>query len=121
MWKITIIANTFFMILFWIASELAITPAYNNFIQYPRGGKATILPLATGIALYVIKFVVVLPIVWAIISFFIYKFTRQKTTADRNEYLLVFTSITIFVGFSMLVFFGLAGILPYLWIGTVVK
>ena len=121
MCKITIIANTFLMILFWIASELAISPAYNHFIQYPRGGKTIILPLTTEIALYMSRFAVALPIVWAILSFFIYRFTRQKTTADRNEYLLVFTSITISVGFSTLIFFGLGGVLPFLRIGAVIK
>ena len=121
MWKITIIANALVMFLFWIASELAIALAYNNFVQYPEAGGAIALPLVTSIALSARKFSVTLPIVWSLVSFFIYKFTRQKTTADRNEYLLVFTSITIFVGFSMLIFFGSAGVLPYLQIGMVVK
>lgn len=121
MWKITIIANALYMILFWIAGDLVLALAYNHFVQYPEVGGAIALPLVTRIALSARKFTAVLPIVWAIASFFIYKFSEKKTTSERNEYLLVFTSITIFVGFSTLLFFGLAGLLPYLLIGIVIK
>jgi len=121
MWKIAIIANALVMFLFWIASELAIAFAYNHFVQYPEAGAAIVLPLVTEIALSARKFSVTLPIAWSLVSVFYYRFIRQKITSDRNEYLLIFTAITIFIGFSMLIFFGLAGILPYLRIGMVIK
>ena len=120
MWKIIIITNALVMFLFWIASELAIAFAYNHFVQYPEGGVIA-LPLVTAIALSVRRLSVTVPIAWSLVSFFYYKFTKKKTPADRNEYLLIFTVITILVGFAMLIFFGLAGILPYLKIGQVIK
>jgi uncharacterized membrane protein YwzB len=121
MWKIVIIANALVMFLFWIASELAIALAYNHFVQYPGAGGVIVLPLITSVALSARKFSVTLPMAWSLVSFFYYKFTKQKKPADRNEYLLIFTLITVCIGFSILAFFGLAGILPYLRIGMVIK
>lgn len=121
MWKITVITNAFLMVLFWIASRIAIALAYSNFVEYPSNGDVIALPMITRLALAAFRFAVAIPMVWALVSFVIYKFTRKKTTADRNEILIAFTSVTIFLGFLMLVFFGLAGILPYLRIGMVAK
>ena len=121
MWKIIIAVNALVMFLFWAAGELAIAIAYNHFVQYPEACGVIVLPLITSIALSTRKFSVALPIAWSLVSFFYYKFIRQKIPAERNEYLLIFTSITVCIGFSMLIFFGLAGILPYLKIGQVIK
>ena len=112
MWRITIIANSLLMFLFWVTSIIAITPAYNHFVQYSEAGNA--LPIPTELAISVRMFAIAIPVAWVLLSFFIYKNTRTKTPEHRTEYLLAFTSVTLVSGFSMLIFFILSGILPYL-------
>ncbi len=121
MLKISITACALIMFLFWIISELAISIAYNHFVQYPVNDVVTSLPLITDIALSVRKSSVILPVVWSLVSFFYYRFIRNKIPADRNEYFFALIVITILIGLLMLSFFGLAGILPYLRIGVILK
>jgi hypothetical protein len=121
MWKITIALNAVIMILFFLASELAIALAYNHFIQYPETDGSIALPLVTEVVLDLRKAIIVVPIVWAVFSYFLYRVIGRKAVDDRNDYLLAFSLITIAVGLLMLLFFGLAGILPYHKIGVVVQ
>lgn len=120
MWRITVILNIFIMSFFWLAGRLAITPAYNHFIQYPETPGYIALPIMTKAAASVINVAVILPIIWIFVAFILYRFLRKQNPADRNEHLLAFTLITLCVGFLMLLFFGLAGILPFLQIGAAV-
>ena len=121
MWKLAILLNAVIMILFFLASELAIALAYNHFVQYPESGGPMVLPSVTDIAISLRKVIVVIPTVWVVFSYLIYRFLRQKTTAERNEVLLAFSLITIAGGLLMLIFFGLGGILPYYKIGALVQ
>ena len=118
MGKIAIIANVLLMFLFWLASELAIALAYNHFVRYPATEGVLALPLPTHIAFAVRELSALVPLVWCVVSFVFYRFMRKKARDERQGYLLVFTLATAVAGFSMLLFFGLAGILPYLRIGT---
>ena len=119
MGRITIIANALLMFLFWLASELAIALAYNHFVRYPATEGVLALPLPTHIAFAMRELSAVVPLVWCVVSFVFYRYIRRKPGVERQGYLLVFTLATVIAGFSMLIFFGLAGILPYLRIGTV--
>lgn len=121
MWRITLVANVLLMVLFLLASQIAIAPAYNHFVQYPANGGDMVLPAITQTIFSVRKLAIALPCLWTLIPFFVYRSFKHKSTADRNEFLMAFTAITLLVGFSLLVYFGLAGILPYLKIGGIIQ
>ena len=120
MWKITIALNVLIMILFWAASELAIAIAYNHLVQYPEVEGVIAFPVVTRMAFSMRKLSAVLPSLWVFISIYVYKATKHKPLTERNEYLLGFTSVTITAGLLIFVFWGLAGILPYLRIGAAI-
>ncbi len=121
MWRITIIANALMMWLFWIAGLLSVSIAYNRFVQYPADKSPMALPLPTELALSTQLWAGILPLAWIVLSCVIWKKVKDKNQESRSEYLLAFTSITIIVGFSMFIFFALAGTLPFFFIKTLVK
>jgi len=121
MWRITIIANALMMGLFWLASLLSVSLTYNRFVQYPAMGAPLALPLPTELVLSVRLWIGILPLAWIILSYVIWQKVKEKQTESRSEYLLVFTTITMIAGFSMLIFFALAGTLPFLYIGTIIQ
>jgi len=43
---------------------------------------------------------------------------QRQTETKRGEYLMAYASVTLGIGFAMLLFFSLAGILPILKIGA---
>lgn len=121
MWRITIIANAFLMGLFWLASLLSVSIAYNRFMQYPPAKAPMALPLPTELALSTQLWAGLFPLAWIILSFVIWKKVKDKKPESRSEYLLAFTSITMVVGFSMFIFFALGGTLPFFFIKTLVQ
>ena len=122
MWRITIIANALMMGLFWLASLLSVSLSYNRFVQYPTGGGEPVaLPLPTELALSIRLWAGILPLGWIILSYVIWQKVKDKQPESRSEYLLAFTTITMIAGLSMLIFFALAGTLPFLSIGTAIK
>jgi len=116
MLQVILIFHVFIIILFWIACLVIITPAYNHFIQYGSGG---LLPSLTQFAIDARFFLLIIPILWAIISFWIFKNIRGREKEDQVESLLLFSMITLASGLLLLIFFGISGILPYLMIGVV--
>jgi len=121
MWRITIIADVLMMVLFWLASLLSVAIAYNRFVQYPPTKAPMALPLPTELALSSQLWAGLIPLAWIIISFIIWKKVKDKEPESRSEYLLAFTSVTLVVGIVMLIFFALAGMLPFMFIKTLVK
>jgi uncharacterized membrane protein YbhN (UPF0104 family) len=114
MWRVTIIANPVMMVLFYLMSILSISIADNRFLQY---AESTVdLPMPTSIALSVQVWTGVIPLSWFILSYLIWRKIKGKQPEVRNEILLAFTTSTIAIGCTMLVFFALAGILPFLYI-----
>jgi hypothetical protein len=79
------------------------------------------LPLPTELALSIQIWVGILPLGWIILSYVIWQKVKDKQPESRSEYLLAFTTITMIIGFSMLIFFAMAGTLPFLYIGTILK
>jgi hypothetical protein len=121
MWRITIIANALMMGLFWLASLLSVSVAYNRFVQYPTSKTPVALPLPTELALSIRLWIGILPLGWIILSYVIWQKVKDRQPESRSEYLLAFTTITMITGFSMLIFFALAGTLPFFYIGTIIK
>ncbi len=107
-----LIFNVIIMFLFWLACMVIIAPAYNHFIQYGETG--SLLPHLTQLAIDARFFLLIIPILWIIISFWIFKTIREKQKKNRLQFLLFFIMLSISSGFLMLIFYGMAGILPYL-------
>ena len=120
MWRITIIANALLMALFWLASLLSVAIAHNRFVQYPSTKAPMALPVLTELALSTQLWVGLLPLAWIILSFVIWKKVKAKEPESRSEYLLTFTVVTTAIGFVMLIFFTLAGTMPFMFIETLV-
>jgi len=122
MWRVTIIANALMMGLFWLASLLSVSIAYNRFVQYSPTKAPMALPLPTELALSIQFWAGLLPLAWMILSYVIWKKVKDQEPESRSEYLLAFTTITMVAGFSMVIFFALAGMLPFFFfIKTLVK
>ena len=121
MWRMTIIANALLMGLFWLASLLSVSIAYNKFVQYPATKAPMALPLPTELALSTQLWAGILPLAWIILSYVIWQKVKDKGPEARSECLLSFTSITMIVGFSMFIFFALGGTLPFFFIKTLVQ
>jgi hypothetical protein len=104
------------MYIFWLAGLVVVTPAYNHFVRYGRVGEN--LPLPTAIAVSFRLMAVVIPVAWTVLVFFLLKLLRNKAAERRAELLLAFTLATLIIGLFVLLFFLLAGILPFLQIDT---
>lgn len=76
------------------------------------------LPLPTELASSTQLWAGILPLAWIILSYVIWKEVKDKEPEIRSEYLLAFAIVTMTVGFAMLIFFALSGILPLLFIKT---
>lgn len=109
--------NIILMFLFWLVGIVAITPAYNHFIQYGDGKG---LPILTQFAIDIRFYAVCLPILWVFISNSIFKITQAKQKEHQIEILMFFILLSLTIGILMILFFGIAGILPYLKIGTAI-
>jgi len=116
MLQVIFIFNVIIMFLFWLACMVTITPAYNHFIQYGKTG--SILPLLTQLAIDTRLLLLCIPFFWIIISFWVYRRIRGRQKENQLQFVLFFNMLSISTGFLMLILYGLAGILPYLMIGT---
>ena len=111
-----LISNVVLMFLFWCACQLAVTPAYNQFVQY--GDSGNVLPFFTQLVIDSRFFFLLIPILWIALSFKIHKIIQKKKMEAQIQALLLCSLVTISGGFLMIIFFTLAGILPYLKIGS---
>ncbi len=117
MWRITIISNALMMTAFWLLSVLGISKAYNRFVQYPEGGGPVELPLLTEYAASLQFWLGALPLCWILLSALIWRRIVKDKLELQGETLLAFTASTLAIGLVMLLFFTLAGILPFQLIG----
>ncbi len=111
-----LLLNVITMFLFWLACMVMVALAYNHFIQYGETGG--LLPVLTQIAIDRRLVLLFMPILW-IISFWVYKTIRKKQKELQLQFLLLFLMVSMSAGFLMLIFYGTAGILPYLKIGVI--
>lgn len=116
MWKLTLGCNVLLLILLWLLSVVVITPAYNVFVQY--GSYPEVLPRPTGIAIRYRILAGLFPLCWAIATVIMGKWLAEKPIEICNEYVSLHTSVTIFTGLALLLYFSLAAILPFLLIGV---
>jgi hypothetical protein len=107
------------MYIFWLAGLVVVTPAYNHFTLYGQLGDN--LPLPTAIAISFRLMAVVIPVAWTVLVLFLLKMLRSKAAERRAELLLAFTLATLIIGLFVLLFFLLAGILPFLQIEAMLK
>ncbi len=116
MWRVTVLANALIMILFWLASLLSVALAYNRYVQYPEADGSMALPSSTELALSLQYWAGLLPLAWIVLSYVLWQRLKETAPDVRSEYLLAFSSITVIAGFAMLIFFALAGTMPFLFI-----
>lgn len=119
MWKITLCCNIFILSLFWLLSQVAITPAHSLLVQYAKTGAA--LPVLTGAAIQFRSPSAAIPIIWAILTIFMGVFLKNKNETKRNEWLSFHTSLTGCIGLLLFFFYSLAGILPLLKISAIIS
>lgn len=118
MWKITLCCNILILALFWLLCQVMITPAENLFVIYAE--TAGSLPILTDFAIQIRFQSVLIPASCAIITVLIGRQMRLKTETKRNEWLALHCSLCLLIGLSMLTFFALASILPFLKIAAAI-
>ncbi len=119
MWFLTMLINCIIMVLLWLLSEVAITPAYNFLVQYADTRMA--IPLLTDLAFDIRYYGRFIPFTWIIITLFWGLRLRNYLKDERSESLSMHISLTICIGLAPLVFFAIAGILPILKISAIVN
>lgn len=116
MWRLSLVCNVVVMVLLWLLSEVAVTPAYNLLVQYGETGSA--LPMLTDIAFQVRPYARVLPLLWLVITLLWGRWIGRQPVERRTQGVVVHTSATLCVGLLLLLFFAIAGMLPALKIGA---
>lgn len=118
MWILILACNSVIVLLLWLLSEIAVTPAYNLMVQYADSHMA--LPILTDWAFQLRPYGRIFPLIWAAMTVLwgrsVYKMPKQ----ERGEWLVAHTSITLGVGLLQFVLYAIAGILPFLKIGRVI-
>jgi hypothetical protein len=117
MWKLTIIANSFLLLLFWLLAALLLEPAYNHFVQYPDSGLPQ-LPLLSQWVITARPISLLLPVLWLTGSTSFLLWLRKKDSSQRREWVQFHASLTLLLGVLLTVVSLLAGILPFLNIGS---
>lgn len=114
---ITLGFNVLILVLFWLLSFVVISPVHNLFFQYAESNQA--LPILTGIAMQVRLLAGIVPLGWAVITIVLWKRLSNRSEARHNSFTIAHTSVTLLLGLALLLFFSIAGILPFLKISTV--
>jgi len=118
MWRITLFFNVLVLALFWVLSQVAITPAHNLLVQYAETGAD--LPLLTDFAIRARSASAFVPFAWAVLTFFLGRHIQAQAETKRSEWLSLHLSLSLILGLAILLFFALAGILPILKIGALI-
>ena len=118
MWKLTLCFNVLVLALFWILSQVAITPVHNLLVTYAETGAD--LPILTDFAIQSRSASIFIPAAWAVFAMFLGRQLQSHAETKRSEWLLLHLSLSLLLGLSMFFFFTLAGILPFLKIGVLI-
>ena len=118
MWKLTVCCNVFVLLLFWLVSQVVIAPAHNLLVRYAETDAA--LPILTDIAIRLRGWSQLVLWGWTALTLILAFRLQGRDEIIRNEWVLLHTSLSVFIGLALLFFFGLAGILPVLKIGAVI-
>lgn len=111
MWRISLILNTVLMWIFAFTAAASIAKLHNHYVQYPDEG-AKPLPVFSTIALEIPCLLLAIPLIWTIALFVLLK--RFHHRPPSPEFMNLHLSASLFVGLSMLLFFVLAGVLPFI-------
>ena len=116
MWKAILLGNVLVVCLLWLLAMVAITPAHNLMLVYAQ--QQVDLPILTDLAFQVRGLSAAIPIGWALLTLRMAWAIRESAPGQRQEGLLMHAVSSWVVGLLLLLFFGLAGILPILKIGA---
>ncbi len=120
-WQFTIFVNVLIMFGFWLAGLIAVAPAYNYFVQYAETSDSVSLPIITNIAFSFQLVSVVVPVLWLLVSIIFIIRIKQRSQMNRIELVQLHTSVSIFGGLFLFVFFAVAGVLPFLRFGGLIE
>lgn len=117
MWKVTLFCNIILLALLWFLSYVIITPVYNHLVQYSEA--AMDVPILTGFAMKIQDISGIIPLIWLFFTIIFGKILSSQSENKRNEWIATHTSLTLCLGFTILLFFTVATILPILLIGAI--
>lgn len=116
-WKFTIFMNVCIVFGFWLAGLIALSPAFNYFVEYTETNDQISLPMLTSMVFTVRLDSLLVPLFWLLVSMIFVVKLKQKVPIERIETVQLHTSVSILVGLLLFVVFALAGILPFLKFG----
>jgi hypothetical protein len=116
MWKFVLVIDVLILTLLWMLAMVAITPAHNLLVVYSE--KGFVLPLLTDYAIQLRSLSGLVPACWALLTIPFWRWLGKQNDAKRIEGLMAHGVLSLLLGFSLLFFFLLAGILPILKIGA---
>jgi hypothetical protein len=99
-------------LLLWLISQVVVTPSHNLLVQYAESGVA--LPILTDFAFRVQRLSTIIPLLWIVLTFILGCRLRNQTAAKRNDWLSLHSSVSLCIGLLLVLFFSIAGILPFL-------
>ncbi len=120
-WRLTIVINVFIVFGFWLLGFIAISPAYNHFVQYAPTGDLLSLPMITSAVFAVRLSSLLIPVFWLLASIIFMMLIRQKSQLERIELLQLHTSMSVLGGLFLFVLFAIAGVSPFLYISEYIK
>ncbi len=116
MWRVTVILNSVLMFICW-AGALAVSGfAHNRLVVYPPSDTLMALPTLTTIAFSIRPFLIMLPLVWAVLAVILSRLVGRQPAQVRNEWLIAFSLTTLAMGGGIVLFFLAAGLLPFMLI-----
>jgi hypothetical protein len=121
MWKNTLIINVLIMFAFWLAGFIAISPAFNHFVQYPNTAEELQLPILTKTVCSLRLTSLLVPVIWLLVSVFFIIQLKKKNVTERIECIQLHTSISTLAGLIIFIIFAIGGILPFLRISGFIQ
>lgn len=112
--RITVLLNSAIMAVFGAAGS-ASQCHVDNVLMYPSAydGVAECFPAATVLAIRLRWCCWTIPVVWLMVSVVVLLLMRTMDLPRANALVQLHTSATVLFGFVLLVFFVLAGVLPF--------
>jgi hypothetical protein len=112
--RITVLLNSAIMALFGAASS-ASQCHVDNVLMYPGAyeGVAEYFPAATVLAIHLRWCCWAIPAIWLVVSLVVLFLIRKMELPRANSIVQLHTSATVLIGLVLLVFFVLAGVMPF--------
>ncbi len=119
MWKINLCTNILVLLLLWLLSQVAVTPSHNLLVQYAEAGVS--LPILTDFAFRIQRLTAIIPLLWIVFTFILGSKLQKQTAEKRNGWLSLHSSVSLCIGFLLVIFFSIAGILPFIKFNTFIN